>query len=84
MEENKNLNVETPNLEEATSKYSALTSANNSLAAALKKDAATYDVKKVERNAKIQKTIVTVIIYAFLFFLAIMVIFPFYWMIISS
>ncbi|MBE6143528.1 MAG: carbohydrate ABC transporter permease [Erysipelotrichaceae bacterium] len=84
MEENKNLNVETPNLEEATSKYSALTSANNSLAAALKKDAATYDVKKVERNAKIQKTIVTVIIYAFLFFLAIVVIFPFYWMIISS
>ena len=84
MEENKNLNVETHNLEEATSKYSALTSANNSLAAALKKDAATYDVKKVERNAKIQKTIVTVIIYAFLFFLAIMVIFPFYWMIISS
>ena len=85
MEENKNLNVETTsNIEEATSQYSALTSANNSLAAALKKDAATYDVKKVERNAKIQKIAVSVIIYTFLFLLAIAVVFPFYWMIISS
>ena len=84
MEENKNLNPETPNMEEAVSQYSALTSSNNSLAESLKKDAATYDVKKVERNAKISKTIVSVIIYAFLFFLALIVIFPFYWMIISS
>ena len=85
MEENKNLNVEeTPNLENATSQYSALTSSNNTLAAALKKDAATYDVKKVERNAKIQKTIVTIAIYVFLILLAIAVIFPFYWMMISS
>ena len=81
MEENKNLNPETPNMEEAVSQYSALTSSNNSLAESLKKDAATYDVKKVERNAKISKTIVSVVIYAFLFFLALIVIFPFYWMI---
>ena len=85
MEENKNLNVEvTPEAEENKSEYSALTSANNTLAASLKKDAATYDVKKVERNAKIQKTIVSIVTHAFLIFLAIVVIFPFYWMIISS
>ena len=81
MEENKNQNIETL---EVKSEYSALTSANNSLAAALKKDAATYDVKKVERNAKIQKVIVTTIIYIFLILLAVAVVFPFYWMIISS
>ena len=81
MAENKNLNVETL---EVKSEYSALTSSNNSLAASLKKDAATYDVKKVERNAKIQKVIVTTIIYIFLILLAVAVVFPFYWMIISS
>ena len=81
MEENKNLNVDT---QEVKSEYSALTSSNNSLAASLKKDAATYDVKKVERNAKIQKIVVTTIIYLFLSILAVAVIFPFYWMIISS
>ena len=81
MEENKNL---TPNYQEAQSEYSALTSSNNALAASLKKDAATYDVKKVERNAKIQKVIVSVIIYTFLFLLALTVMFPFYWMMISS
>ena len=81
MEENKNL---TPNYQEAQSEYSALTSSNNALAASLKKDAATYDVKKVERNAKIQKVIVSVIIYTFLFLLAVTVMFPFYWMMISS
>ena len=62
MEENKNL---TPNHQEVQSEYSALTSSNNALAAALKNDAANYDVKKVERNAKIQKTIVSIIIYTF-------------------
>ena len=81
MEENKNL---TPNYEEVKSEYSTLTSSNNALAAALKNDASTYDVKKVERNAKIQKTIVSIIIYTFLVLLAIAVVFPFYWMIISS
>ncbi len=85
MEENKNLNVEvTPEAEEIKSEYSALTSANNNLAASLKKDAATYDVKKVERNTKIQKTVVSIVTHTFLIFLAIVVIFPFYWMIISS
>ena len=81
MEENKNL---TPNHQEVQSEYSTLTSSNNALAAALKNDASTYDVKKVERNAKIQKTIVSIIIYTFLILLAIAVVFPFYWMIISS
>ena len=85
MEENKNLNVEvTPEVEEIKSEYSALTSANNTLAASLKKDAATYDVKKVERNTKIQKTVVSIITHTFLILLALVVVFPFYWMIISS
>lgn len=61
MEENKNLNVEVTPEEENKSEYSALTSSNNTLAASLKKDAATYDVKRVERNAKIQKTIVSIV-----------------------
>ncbi len=72
--------IETPSNQE----YSALTNANNSLAEALKKNAATYDAKKVERNAKITKIIVGIFTYAFLIALAIIVIFPFYWMIISS
>ena len=85
MEENKNLNVEvTPEVEEVKSEYSALTSANNTLAASLKKDAATYDVKKVERNTKIQKTVVSIVTHTFLILLALVVVFPFYWMIISS
>lgn len=85
MEENKNLNVEvTPEEEKNKSEYSALTSSNNTLAASLKKDAATYDVKRVERNAKIQKTIVSIVTHTFLILLAIAVVFPFYWMIISS
>jgi multiple sugar transport system permease protein len=85
MEENKNLNVEvTPEFEEVKSEYSALTSANNTLAASLKKDAATYDVKKVERNTKIQKTVVSIVTHTFLILLALVVVFPFYWMIISS
>jgi multiple sugar transport system permease protein len=65
-------------------KYSALTSSNNHLAASLKKDAATYDVKKVERRAKIAKILVNILTYTFLIALAVIVIFPFYWMIISS
>ena len=84
MEENKNLNVEVTPEEENKSEYSALTSSNNTLAASLKKDAATYDVKRVERNAKIQKTIVSIVTHTFLILLAIAVVFPFYWMIISS
>ena len=63
MEENKNLNVEVTPEEENKSEYSALTSSNNTLAASLKKDAATH---------------------TFLILLAIAVVFPFYWMIISS
>ena len=74
MEENK----------EIVSEYSALTSSNNSLAASLAKDAKTYDVKRVERNAKITKIIVNIIIYLFLGLLAIAILFPFYYMLISS
>ena len=74
MEENK----------EVVSEYSALTNSNNSLAASLAKDAKTYDVKRVERNAKITKIIVSVIIYIFLGLLAIAILFPFYYMLISS
>lgn len=74
MEENK----------EIVSEYSALTSSNNSLAASLAKDAKTYDVKRVERNAKITKIAVNIIIYLFLGLLAIAILFPFYYMLISS
>lgn len=69
---------------EEKKEYSALTTSNNSLADSLKRDASNYDVEKVERNAKIQKIIVSIITYTFLLFLAVIVIFPFYWMIISS
>lgn len=69
---------------EIVSEYSALTSSNNSLAASLAKDAKTYDVKRVERNAKITKIIVNIIIYLFLGLLAIAILFPFYYMLISS
>ncbi|MDD6301799.1 MAG: carbohydrate ABC transporter permease [Bacillales bacterium] len=64
--------------------YSALTSSNNTLSESLKRDAATYDVKKVERRAKAQKIISNIIVYIFLIALAVIVIFPFYWMLISS
>lgn len=77
--------VETPAQgNEKVSEYSALTNANNTLAAKLKTDAKKYDVKKVERNAKINKTIVSILVYVFLILLAVIVIFPFYWMLISS
>ena len=42
------------------------------------------DMKKVTAKQKIVKIIVTVLVYAFLFAVAISVLFPFYWMIISS
>ena len=64
--------------------YSSLTRSNNSLAKSLVRDAKNYDVQKVERNAKISKIITSVIIYTFLFLLAIAVLFPFYFMLISS
>lgn len=43
-----------------------------------------YELKRIERNSKISKTIVTTLIYIFLIFVAIIVIFPFYWMLNSS
>ena len=87
VEEKNEVVEETPVIQEyefEENKYSALTSSNNSLAESLKKDALSYDAKKVEKRAKIQKILVSVVIYAFLILLAIIVIFPFYWMIISS
>lgn len=42
------------------------------------------DMRKVSVNQKIGKTLVLVLIYAFLIFMAIAVLFPFYWMINSS
>ena len=71
-------------MEEKRNEYSALTSSNNSLAASLKEDSKNYDVKKVERNAKIIKIVTSILTYTFLILLAIIVIFPFYWMLNSS
>ena len=48
-------------MEEKRNEYSALTSSNNSLAASLKEDSKNYDVKKVERNAKIIKIVTSII-----------------------
>ena len=42
------------------------------------------DMQKVSAQQKVFKTIGIALIYAFLFFMALVVIFPFYWMIISS
>ena len=42
------------------------------------------DLNKVRRNAKVGKVIGNIFIYAFLIAIAIIVLFPFYWMIISS
>ncbi len=39
---------------------------------------------RIERNAKIRKTVFKVVVYALLVFWAFMVLFPFYWMILSS
>lgn len=43
-----------------------------------------FELRKINRNSKITKTIITTLIYIFLFFIAIIVLFPFYWMINSS
>ena len=42
------------------------------------------DMQQVAAQQKVIGTIVKVIIYAFLFLMALIIIFPFYWMIISS
>ena len=42
------------------------------------------DMQKVSSRQKVTKTIGIAMIYAFLFFMALVIIFPFYWMIISS
>ena len=42
------------------------------------------DLEKIRRGAKVGKVFGNILIYAFLIFIAIIVIFPFYWMIISS
>ena len=42
------------------------------------------DMKKVTTKQKVVKVIVTILVYTFLFAVAISVLFPFYWMIISS
>ena len=42
------------------------------------------DVDKVKKQQKAMYILVTVLIYAFLAVMAIIIVFPFYWMIISS
>ena len=42
------------------------------------------DYEKIEKSAKIRRIVKNVILYAFLGFWAVMVLFPFYWMILSS
>ena len=42
------------------------------------------ELKKTDLNARISKILVTTVIYIFLVFIAVIIIFPFYWMIISS
>ena len=42
------------------------------------------DMQKISAQQKVFKTIGIVLIYAFLFLMALIVLFPFYWMIISS
>lgn len=42
------------------------------------------DMKEVTRTARIMKVLGYIAIYAFLFFMALIVLFPFYWMLISS
>lgn len=42
------------------------------------------DMKSVATASKVMKVLTTVLIYAFLIFMAIVVLFPFYWMLISS
>ena len=42
------------------------------------------DFDKIERSARIRKRISSIIVYALLAFWGIMVLFPFYWMILTS
>ena len=42
------------------------------------------DMSKVNRTAKIMKVVGYIAVYAFLIFMAFIVLFPFYWMLISS
>ena len=42
------------------------------------------DYQKIEKNAKTRKTVRNIIIYTFLVIWAISVLFPFYWMILTS
>ena len=42
------------------------------------------ELRKTDLNSRISKIIVTTVIYVFLVFIAIIIIFPFYWMVISS
>ena len=42
------------------------------------------DYEKIEKNARIRKTVLNVVVYAFLTFWAVMVLFPFYWMLLTS
>ena len=42
------------------------------------------EYERIERNAKIRKTVFRVVVYGLLVFWAFMVLFPFYWMILSS
>ena len=42
------------------------------------------ELRKTDLNSRISKIIVTTVIYIFLSFIALIIIFPFYWMVISS
>jgi hypothetical protein len=47
-------------------------------------DKRNLDYAKIEQSAKVKKTVLTSVIYAFLGIWALMVLFPFYWMILTS
>ena len=47
-------------------------------------DKRNLDYAKIEKSAKVKKTVLTSVIYAFLGIWALMVLFPFYWMILTS
>ena len=42
------------------------------------------DYEEIEKKGKVQRRIVNVIVYAFLFLWAVIVLFPFYWMVLTS
>ncbi len=72
-------NIETSNLKE--------TSNNGKFKKMFHKEQIDYaknDIKEVERNAKIAKIIINILVYIFLVFIAVIILFPFYWMINSS